>query len=112
MLGSYLTPTLSYACEKATETIEISCCKKENAQADTKDCCKQSSSSKGTSDDDCSGKCGNASCHCPGAKITIALPFIFGQKSTPTFVEKQSIHYTETYVSSLFRSIWQPPKIG
>jgi hypothetical protein len=54
----------------------------------------------------------NPSCHCPTAPLTIALPFVTEMKYHNIFLEKVTIAYTETYISSGFRSIWLPPKIG
>ena len=98
MLGFFLTPTLTYACGKPAEKTEKACCKKETSQTEKKDCCK-SHSQKDKNDDCCGGKCKNPSCHCPTAPHNI-------------FLGKVTIAYTETYISSGFRSIWLPPKIG
>ena len=94
MLGFFLTPTLTYACGKSAEKTEKSCCKNETSKSDKKDCYK------------------NPSCHCPTAPLTIALPFVTEMKYHNIFLEKVTIAYTETYISSGFRSIWLPPKIG
>ncbi len=111
MLGFFLTPTLTYACGKPAEKTEKACCKKETSQTEKKDCCK-SHSQKDKNDDCCGGKCKNPSCHCPTAPLTIALPFVTEMKYHNIFLEKVTIAYTETYISSGFRSIWLPPKIG
>lgn len=111
MLGFFLTPTLTYACGKSVEKTEKSCCKKETSKSDKKDCCKNHSQ-KDKNDDDCDGKCKNSSCHCPTAPLAIVLPFVTEMKYYNIFLEKVTIAYTETYISSGFRSIWLPPKIG
>ena len=111
MLGFFLTPTLIYACDKPVEKTEKSCFKKETSQSDKKDCCK-SHSQKDKNDDDCNGKCKNSTCHCPTAPLTLALPFVAEIKYHNFFLEKITIAYTITYISSGFHSIWQPPKIG
>ena len=111
MLGFFLTPTLTYACGKPAEKTEKACCKKETSQTEKKDCCK-SHSQNDKNDDGCGGKCKNPSCHCPTAPLTIALPFVTEMKYHNIFLEKVTIAYTETYISSGFRSIWLPPKIG
>lgn len=111
MLGFFLTPTLTYACGTKAEKTEKSCCKKETSKSDKKDCCK-SHSQKDKNDDDCNGKCKNPSCHCPTAPLTIVLPFVTEMKYHNIFLEKVTIAYTETYISSGFRSIWLPPKIS
>ena len=111
MLGFFLTPTLTYACGKPAEKTEKACCKKETSQTEKKDCCK-SHSQNDKNDDGCGGKCKNPSCHCPTALLTIALPFVTEMKYHNIFLEKVTIAYTKTYVSSGFHSIWLPPKIG
>ncbi|HRP91094.1 MAG TPA: hypothetical protein PKX92_13770 [Edaphocola sp.] len=111
MLGFFLTPTLTYACGKPAEKTEKSCCKKETSQTEKKDCCK-SHSQDDKNDDDCNGQCGNHSCHCPTINITIALPFFPELNHSVFYAEKLSFFYTETHISSGFRSIWQPPKIS
>lgn len=112
MLGFFLTPTLTYACGTNTEKTEKSCCEKGTSKTDKKDCCKKDHSQKDKNDDGCGGKCKNPSCHCPTLNFTIALPFVSELKHRISFVEKQSILYTETYISSGFHSIWLPPKIS
>lgn len=111
MLGFFLTPTLTYACGKSAEKTEKSCCKNETSKSDKKDCYK-SHSQKDKNDDFCGGKCKNPYCHCPTAPLTIALPFVTEMKYHNIFLEKVTITYTVTYISSGFRSIWLPPKIG
>ena len=110
MLGFFLTPTLTYACGKKSEKTEKSCCEKGTSQNDTKECCKKSHSQDNKNDNGCGGQCGNPSCHCPTVNIT--LPFVSEVKHNLFYVEKLSIYYTETYISSGFRSIWLPPKIS
>ena len=111
LLGLFLTPTLTYACGKPAEKTEKPCCKKETSQTREKDCCK-SHSQKDKNDDGCGGKCKNTSCHCPTINITNALPFVPELKHGFFPVEKQSVLYTESYISSGLRSIWLPPKIS
>ncbi|MCO5255090.1 MAG: hypothetical protein M9892_12090 [Bacteroidetes bacterium] len=113
MLGFFLTPTLTYACGKKTEKTEKSCCEKSTSQTgNSKDCCKKSHSQDDKNDDDCNGQCGNSSCHCPTINITIALPIFPELKHSVFYAKKLNFFYTETYISSGFRSIWQPPKIS
>ena len=113
MLGFFLTPTLTYACGKKTEKTEKSCCEKSPSQTgETKECCKKSHSQDEKDDDGCNGQCGNPSCHCPTINISITLPIFSELKHSVFYVEKLNFLYTETYISSGFHSIWQPPKIS
>lgn len=111
VLGFFLTPTLTYACGKSHTKTEKSCCDKKTSQTEKKDCCKNHTDNN-QNNDGCGGKCKNASCHCPTPPLTIALPFVTEMKYHNIFLEKVTIAYTETYISSGFRSIWLPPKIG
>lgn len=113
MLGFFLTPTLTYACGKKTEKTEKSCCEKSPSQTgDTKECCKKSHSQNDKNDDGCNGQCGNSSCYCPTINITIAFPVFSELRHSVFYTEKLSFFFTETYISSGFHSIWQPPKIS
>lgn len=111
MLGFFLTPTLTYACGKSVEKTEKSCCKKETSKSDKKDCCKNHSQ-KDKNDDDCDGKCKNPSCHCPTAPLAFALTLDAGMKNHIIVLENLTFGYTQSYISSGFHSIWQPPKIS
>ena len=111
MLGFFLTPTLTYACGKSAEKTEKPCCKKETSQTEKKDCCKNHSDND-KNNDGCGGKCKNPFCHCPTAPLTIAVHFVTETKNHNILLEKLSIAYTQSYVSSGFRSIWLPPKIS
>lgn len=112
LLGFFLTPTLTYACGKSHTKTEKSCCDKKTSQTDKKDCCKNKSSHNQKDNDNCGGKCGNSSCHCPTAPLAIVLPFVTEMKYYNIFLEKVTIAYTEIYISSGFHSIWLPPKIS
>lgn len=112
VFGFLLTPTPTYACGKSHTKTEKTCCDKKTSQTKKNDCCKKEHSQSNHDNDGCGGKCGHSSCHCSGVNIAIALPFVSELKHTISFSEKQSILYTETYISSGFRSIWLPPKIS
>ncbi len=112
MFGFFLTPTLTYACGKSHPKTEKSCCDKKTSLTDKKDCCKNKSSYNQKDNDDCEGKCGHSSCHCP----SVCFGFI---PSTSEFkydllvvAQNQFFLYSDPYISSAFHSIWQPPKIG
>lgn len=112
LLGFFLTPTLTYACSKSHTQTEKSCCDKKTSQTDKNDCCKNKSSHNQKDNDGCEGKCGHSSCHCPTITLTIALPFVSEMKHHIIVLEKLTIGYTQSYISSGFHSIWQPPKIS
>lgn len=112
LLGLFLTPTLTYACSKSHTQTEKSCCDKKTSQTDKNDCCKNKSSHNQKDNDDCGGKCKNASCHCPTAPLAFALTLDAGMKNHIIVLEKLTIGYTQSYISSGFHSIWQPPKIS
>ena len=112
VLGFFLTPTLTYACGKSHTQTEKSCCDKKTSQTDKNDCCKNKNSHNQKDNDDCGGKCGHSSCHCP----TVSFSFI---PSTPELkynllvvAQKQFFLYSDPYISSGYHSIWQPPKIS
>jgi hypothetical protein len=111
LLSFFLTPTLTYACGKSAKKTEKSCCDKTTSTTDKKDCCKTHSEND-NNNDGCEGKCGHSSCHCPTITLTIALPFVSEMKHHIIVFEKLTIGYTQSYISSGFHSIWQPPKIS
>ena len=111
VLGFFLTPTLTYACGKSHTKTEKSCCDKKTSQTEKKDCCKNHTDNN-QNNDGCGGKCKNASCHCPTAPLAFALTLDAGMKNHFIVLEKLTIGYTQSYISSGFHSIWQPPKIS
>lgn len=112
MLGFFLTPMLTFACGKSHTKTEKSCCDKKTSQTDKKDCCKNKSSHNEKDNDDCGGKCGNSSCHCPTISFGF-VPTLSEHKYNVLVVSKRQFFlYTNTYLSSGFHFIWQPPKIS
>jgi len=112
MLGFFLTPTLTYACGKSHTKTEKSCCDKKTSQTDKKDCCKNKSSHNQKDNDNCGGKCGNSSCHCPPISFGFVPTLSEPKYSVLVVSKRQFFFYTNPYLSSGFHSIWQPPKIG
>lgn len=112
MLGFFLTPTLTYACGKSHTQTEKSCCDKKTSQTDKKDCCKNKSSHNQKDNDNCGGKCGNSSCHCPPISFGFVPTLSEPKYSVLVVSKRQFFFYTNPYLSSGFHSIWQPPKIG
>jgi len=114
LLGFFIIPVEASACSShTTETVkkEKSCCDHssdhQSKQACKKDCCKD----KEGTDTDCSGNCGQKSCHSSFPSF-----WIRDTKEPPnTFLlesEKTFPLYSQPYYTSGFHSIWQPPKIA
>src|SRR5690606_15050442 len=111
MLGFFLTPTLTYACGKSHTKTEKSCCDKQTSQTEKKDCCKNHSDNN-KNNDGCGVKCNNPSCHCPTVAHAFALTLDVGMKNNILVLEKLTFGYTQSYISSGYHSIWQPPKLS
>ncbi len=99
------TPKKPFLQNNCSLTPLVDCCKKK------KDCCKNHTDNN-QNNDGCGGKCKNASCHCPTAPLAFALTLDAGMKNHFIVLEKLTIGYTQSYISSGFHSIWQPPKIS
>lgn len=109
--GFFLSPVLSYACGTKTEK---SCCKEETTtKTEKKDCCKNKQSKE--KDNSCGGKCGHSNCT---SSTTVNFSIIssyeinFKNNSFDFSIEKSKFHYSKTFISSGFYSIWLIPKIG
>lgn len=106
-LGIFIFPKQNFI--STSETFD--CCKTE------KNCCgkseKKSCHNKKNDKKSCEGNCAN--CHSCCSTVVINLDNktifenIFNQKFTSKKVES---FYLQPHLSSLFISIWQPPKIG
>ena len=108
-LGFFLSPTLSYACGTKTEK---SCCKKEiSSKTEKNDCCNGKHSKD--KDNSCGGKCGHSNCTTPSVTFSlISLNEIrFKNNNFDFSIEKPKFHYSKTFISSGFTSVWLPPKI-
>lgn len=115
ILGFFLIPVQASACSShTTEVVEkdkSSCDDSSdghhNKQTCKKDCCKD----KEGTDTDCSGNCGQKSCHSSSPSFWAhdiyesQIAFVFWDKKSYSF-------YKQPYYSSGFHSIWQPPKIA
>ncbi len=114
LLGFFLIPVEASACSSHTTEVvkkEKSCCDDSHHSNHTntceKDCCKD----KTGGDTDCSGNCGQNSCH-SSSPTYLAHDMIHSQKAF-LFGDKKSFPlYKQPYYSSGFHSIWKPPKIG
>lgn len=107
MIGFYLLPINTNACETKTEK---SCCKKEiTTSTNKKKCCEKSSDDK-----DCEGKCGKSTCTVSASSYVAIIPFNEEIKSInlSILLQKKSFIDIETTISSGFYSIWLPPVIS
>lgn len=107
-IGFFLLPNLNYACGTK---VEKECCKKEmSSKKVEKDCCKNSQSNKNKS---CGGKCGHTNCTTTSVNFSIVSlnEIEFKNNNFDFSHEKQKFYHSETFISSGFSFIWQPPKI-
>ncbi|WP_251795752.1 MULTISPECIES: hypothetical protein [unclassified Arenibacter] len=111
-LGFFLTPTLSYACDSKSEKIETICNKQSDSEIQKKDCCNEEKGQCGKHENQCDGKCGNPTCQCPSHCPNFSTPFLAQFSLGKMILSKPNFYYQDTYYSSGFLSIWQPPKIG
>ncbi len=116
LLDFFLIPTQSCTCKfhsKEIVTSESLCCSV-NKQHDSedereKDCCK----SNDRTSNECSGKCGSASCHSSLNSFSATLPVSKYVQNNLIFESKKSYSlYQQHAYTSQGSSIWQPPKIG
>ena len=112
LFGFIMTPTTTYACGPKSENIEDTCSKQSNRDKEKNDCCDTEKGQCGDHGKDCEGNCGNPACHCPTNCTTSTIPFSDGFSGITIIVGKPNFYYQDTYCSSGFLSIWQPPKIG
>jgi len=111
----FLVPSLSFACTnknvKKDETLGYKC---QISTFSEKFCCQSGFCKKDRDHNDCNGKCKHNSCRC-GTVISLAgLPVMSDLKIKNHFIEEKKLKFSfsQTYYSSGFSSIWQPPKIG
>ena len=111
IIGFNLKPNETNACGSKAD---ISCCKKKNQKnADTKEQCKNNKQHS-NNNDDCGGKCGDKSCHCPVVNMSFTLPVIFEiSKNNLNFsIKNLKFYHINFNLSSGFYSIWTPPNIS
>ncbi len=111
VIGIFLVPMQTYACESHSTNTEKSCCKKKSSSHEKKDCCKNKQSDK--KDTSCNGKCGHANCLISSIHISlISFQEIEFKNNIVYFsYEKSKFHSFKTVISSGFSSVWLPPKI-
>jgi hypothetical protein len=112
LFGFILTPTDTYACESKSEKVENTCSKKSDSETEKKGCCDTDKGQCGKHGKDCEGNCGNPACHCPTNCTNFSIPLFDAFLRIKIIVSKPNFYYQDTYYSSGFLTIWQPPKIG
>jgi hypothetical protein len=111
----FLVPTLSFACTKKNikkdETLGYKC---QTRTFSDKFCCQPGFCKKDRDHNDCNGKCKHNSCRCGTVISLTGLPVMSDLKIKNHFIEEKKLKFSfsQTYYSSGFSSIWQPPKIG
>ena len=121
LLGFFLTPALSYACDSDMDDTEMSCCAADQTfgQAPSgkvsASCCSGEASGQETCGGNCEGACGQSACSCPITHSNFALLVLSfdweGNRCRYAF-QKTKFHDKEFYLSSGFNTVWLPPKIG
>jgi hypothetical protein len=112
LVGFILTQTDIYACGSKSNETELCNNKSDKASLQKKDCCDTEKGQCGKNGKGCNGKCGNPACHCPTNSTNFTIPLFDGFLGIKIIVSKPNFYYQDTYYSSGFLSIWQPPKIG
>ncbi|WP_091525515.1 hypothetical protein [Paenimyroides ummariense] len=99
-----------------TDTEKKCCSKKASESTGRKCCCKTNKFKKDKSISECGGKCNDSSCKCStGTSLSLsAVPtrIYFTTKAAFADTKTQKFDFKNTYYSSGYFSIWQPPKIG
>lgn len=101
-------PTKTYACSTTSNKTEQ--LTKKTIQK--KDCCNHGKEDGNNKENDCEGKCNNSACHCPISCVNFILPVYTQLSLIKVIISKSDFYFQETYYSSRFLTIWQPPKIG
>jgi len=113
--GFFLMPTLSYGCTKKTvRTEHQNYRKKQSPKTELKDCCKTKSCKNDRGHNDCGGKCKHSSCRCSSTPFSLMIPIRVYVQTLHHFAEikREKFGLQQACYSSVFSSIWQPPKIG
>lgn len=111
----FAIPSSGFACETKSNTSSTSCCnEKKSNNVVKKNCCTKKYAKPEKNNGGCDGKCNNKSCNCSTVQFVFCLLCSNEIMSKPYFVEykKAKAYYKENYHSSVFYSIWTPPKIA
>lgn len=114
-LGFILTPSITYAYTKKTNKVkQITCSKYQYTKTEKKDCCKIKSCKNDIKNKSCNAKCKHNSCKCRITSSSLSFSILTDSEITNPFtdVKKQKFIFKQTYYSSDYSSIWQPPKIS
>ena len=121
VLGIVIAPKQILACDNMKGNLEMACCKKNKvANVNDKSCCQIKKIAKNQSTqipeektkkdcDDCNQNC----CSSAPTTLSFVLPahFILVNRTFNSLSIPQKFSYIETYASSGFHFIWQPPKL-
>ena len=112
LLGFFLMPTLTFACENNSSKDSSS--KETSSKMDKDDCCKNDSHSKTKNHEGCGGKCSHSKCGCASTcNTSVSINELnFNRNIFNCVSEKQNFYNYETSISSGFNSLWLIPKIG
>lgn len=116
LLGSFLVPEQSFACEANAKEVAVNEKSCDIAQTqhhlenENKDeCCK----TQDDVSDECSHHCGTSTCHGSSNNFSATSPFSTNTQNHLSFDANKSYpQYQQRYYSSGEFSIWQPPKIS
>jgi hypothetical protein len=103
-----LTPIEAYACHKKQGVIKNTCAVDTNSKK--ADCCVKGHFEDHT--EKCKNPCGNPNCQCNSAAVNYVSSDFYHYYKKLFFYKNSSSYYNETYASSGFYVIWQPPKIS
>lgn len=112
VLGFFLMPTLTFACENNSLKHAIS--KETSSKINKDDCCKDDTPSKNKNHENCDDKCSHSKCSC--ASSCNSMFSISGWNLNNNVFnfsyKKQNFYNSETFISSGFYSLWLIPKIS
>lgn len=120
LLGTFVFPNATSACEKMLEESANACEIDETKDSEKpntceKDCCKKGDGSKKVTEQkhDCDGSC-QGNCHQVLTHFNFALPTSVSDilHSFDFFLRKDNFYTLKTQTSSGFYFIWTPPNIG
>lgn len=113
LIGFLISPEVSFACDNPNNENY----RGTSAKACNERCCKQKKQTSrcGQNHEDCNGKCGHSSCHCPpfpGIGFALVPIDMFNLMFTDSIHETLQFGYTETAFKSAINSLRLPPKIS
>jgi hypothetical protein len=112
MFGFFMITNIAFACH--SEPQKESCQKELSTTFQKTACCEKDKNTKDKKHQGCSGACKTILCN--HSYISIGFPVVSYSSLNPDALivssKKQNYYYSETFLSSDFRSIWLPPKIS